>query len=61
MIPAWAFEHGEPAFTPGSDRLDHDDMELGKDMLYEEFGWDKATGMPTQATLDRLGMDDIEI
>lgn len=61
LIPAWAFEHGEPAFTPGSDRLDHDDMELGKDMLYEEFGWDKTTGMPTQATLDRLGMDDIEL
>jgi aldehyde:ferredoxin oxidoreductase len=31
-------------------------MELAKDMFYEELGWDKATGAPTRATLDKLGM-----
>ena len=31
-------------------------MELAKDMLYEEFGWDKTTGMPTRATFERLNM-----
>ena len=36
--------------------LDRDDWELGKDMLYDEFGWDRATGLPTPATYDRLGL-----
>lgn len=31
-------------------------MELAKDMFYKELGWDKATGMPTRATLKRLGL-----
>ena len=31
-------------------------MEIAKDMLYAEFGWDKTTGMPTRATFERLGM-----
>jgi aldehyde:ferredoxin oxidoreductase len=33
------------------------DIELGKDLMYAQFGWDKATGMPTAATLTKLGLD----
>jgi aldehyde:ferredoxin oxidoreductase len=51
IIPEWAFH----AYA-GTSTLDHADMEIAKDMLYEEFGWDKATGMPTRATFERLGM-----
>ena len=40
----------------GKSLLDHAEMEIAKDMLYAEFGWDKATGMPTRATFERLGM-----
>jgi hypothetical protein len=28
-------------------------------MLYAELGWDEATGLPTQATYDRLGLSDV--
>ena len=51
IIPEWAFHPKQ-----GNSLLDHADMELAKDMLYEEFGWDKATGMPTRATFERLNM-----
>jgi hypothetical protein len=29
------------------------------DQWYEELGYDKATGAPTLATYQRLGMDDV--
>ena len=54
LMPEYAFHvHG----TAGT--LDHADWEVAKDMLYDEFGWDRATGMPTQATYDRLGLSDV--
>ena len=31
-------------------------MELARDYLYAQFGWDKTTGMPTAATLTELGL-----
>ncbi len=49
----------KPAFSPGSNRMDRKDIELGKDMLYEELGWDKTTGMPTRATFEKLGLKDV--
>ena len=54
----WVFDypHDKQPFTPGHDRMERKDMELAKDMLYKELGWDKATGMPTRATLERLGL-----
>lgn len=60
LIPDWAFDFpgwadNEP-FTAGHDKMDRDDMELAKDMFYEQLGWDKATGMPTRATLQGLGL-----
>ena len=58
-IPDWVFDYPEDAepFTPGHDKMDRDDMELAKDLFYEELGWDKATGLPTKETLTDLGLD----
>jgi aldehyde:ferredoxin oxidoreductase len=54
----WVYDQpaDKPAFSAGSNRMDRADMELGKDMLYAELGWDKATGMPTKDTLTKLGL-----
>lgn len=54
----WIFDapHDKEPFTPGHDRMDRQDMEFGKDMLYAQLGWDKATGMPTRAILERLNL-----
>ena len=57
--PYWAFEGDDPPFTPGSDRMDPDDMELTKDLFYKEMGWDVKTGVPTRKTLEDLGMKDV--
>ncbi|UCE97814.1 MAG: hypothetical protein JSV74_00305, partial [Dehalococcoidia bacterium] len=43
-------------FTPGRDKMDRADMELAKDMFYEQLGWDKVTGMPKRETLQDLGL-----
>lgn len=61
LIPDWVFDvdPDKKPFTPGTTKLDRADLELGKDMLYEEFGWDKATGSPTRATLHKFGLDDV--
>lgn len=65
-ITKWVFDK-DPDFRPfeqGTDKLDRADMEIAKDMFYEEMGWDKATGIPTRKTLERLGLgymaDDLE-
>jgi len=61
-FPTSAFDHpswkGVPAFTPGSERMDRDDMEKSLDMYYDAMGWDRK-GAPTRATYSRLGMDDV--
>ena len=57
-IPAWIFDK-EPdfkAFEEGTSKLDREDMEVAKDMFYEEMGWDVKTGIPTRATLERLSL-----
>ncbi len=54
LMPEWAFHaHGSYGV------LDPADWEVAKDMLYDEFGWDRTTGMPTQATYDALGLSDV--
>lgn len=60
-MPEWAFERdpGQDPFTPGTNKMDRADMELAKDLFYREFGWDVATGAPTRATLERLGMREV--
>ncbi|MFC1920558.1 aldehyde ferredoxin oxidoreductase N-terminal domain-containing protein [Chloroflexota bacterium] len=56
LIPRWVFDepHDVEPFTKGTDKLDRDDMELAKDIFYEQLGWDKDTGMPTRETLQKL-------
>ena len=59
LWPHWAFEGDDPPFTPGSDRMDPDDIELTKDLIYKELGWDVKTGVPTRATLEEVGLKDV--
>ncbi|MFC1871669.1 aldehyde ferredoxin oxidoreductase [Chloroflexota bacterium] len=58
IMPEWAFEYpgwiNNQPFTKGHDKMDRDDMEKAKDLFYEQLGWDKATGLPTRATLEKL-------
>ncbi len=60
LIPEWAFDYpgwaDKEPFTQGHDKMDRADMELAKDMFYEQLGWDKTTGMPTRSTLEDLGL-----
>ena len=39
--------------------MDRDDMNKAFDMFYAEMGWDVATGIPTRATLEKFGLDDM--
>ena len=55
-IPKWYFADASGKWKSGICQIDPAQMEIAKDMLYAEFGWDKATGMPTRATFERLGM-----
>lgn len=61
-LPAWglAENHGVTAFTPsGSYYITQDDWEKSLDLFYEEWGFDKATGAPTRATLESFGMKSV--
>jgi len=40
--------------------LNHDELETAKDEYYRQAGWDVASGNPTEATLERLGLAWIE-
>lgn len=60
-IPDWIFD-GEAdfeAFEEGATKMDRDDMNLALDMFYEELGWDKETGIPTRATLEKFDLGDL--
>jgi len=63
MVPDWVFDYPDwtdkEPFTPGHDKMDRDDIELAKDMFYEQLGWDKASGAPTRQTLEKMGMQDV--
>ncbi len=39
-------------------KLDREDWEKSLDMWYEAMGWDKETGIPTRATLEKFGLSD---
>lgn len=62
-FPRWSFE--DPAekdikpFTPGTYKMDREDMEKALDMFYKECGWDVKSGMPTKETYERLGMKEV--
>jgi aldehyde:ferredoxin oxidoreductase len=46
-------------FEPGATKLCREDWARAQDMFYERMGWDVATGIPTRATLERLGLEDM--
>ena len=54
----WIFDMDpdKKAFTPGTIKMDRDDMQLALTMFYKEMGWDETTGAPTRATLERLDL-----
>ncbi len=58
IIPEWAFTYPKDAkpFAPGSNILDKADMELAKDLFYDQLGSDRKTGSPTAATLEKLNL-----
>jgi aldehyde:ferredoxin oxidoreductase len=39
--------------------MDRADMEVAKDMFYEQLGWDRKTGAPTRAALEKSGLKDV--
>ena len=46
------------AFEEGTVKLDREDWEKSLDMWYEAMGWDKETGIPTRATLEKFDLGD---
>jgi len=54
--PTWAFDPTNAVSVPFT--LERTDWELGKDMVYDLFGYSKVTGNPTEATLNDLGLGD---
>jgi aldehyde:ferredoxin oxidoreductase len=61
MIPDYVFEspQDKKPFEPGVSSMDRDDIERAKDLFYQALGWDRKTGAPTRATLERLGLKDV--
>jgi hypothetical protein len=51
-----AYPATDVAFTGTTQLMTRADIDLGRDYLYAQFGWDKATGMPTTAKLTELGL-----
>jgi aldehyde:ferredoxin oxidoreductase len=61
VIPDRIFDlpENKQPFTPGTNKMDRQDMETAKDLFYQALGWDRKTGAPTRATLERLGLKDV--
>ena len=59
IIPDWAFSYPKDAvpFKPGSSILERKDMEVAKDLFYDQLGYDRKTGTPTKKTLTSLKLD----
>jgi aldehyde:ferredoxin oxidoreductase len=36
--------------------MDRNDIRLAMNMFYDELGWDRATGAPTEQTYRKLGL-----
>ena len=60
-VSDWVFDRDpdKEAFTEGTTKLDREDWEKALDLYYEEWGWDKATGIPTRATLEKFDLKDL--
>ncbi len=61
LICNWVFDADpdKQPFTPGTIKMEREDMKLAFTMFYKEMGWDENTGAPTRATLERLSMKDV--
>jgi aldehyde:ferredoxin oxidoreductase len=57
-IPDWVFTDptGKACFTPGTNRMDREDIDLAMDLYYKEMGWDNKSGSPTVAAYQKLGL-----
>lgn len=56
----WVFDK-DPDFKPfeeGTVKLDREDYAKALDMWYDAMGWDKETGIPTRATLEKFDLGD---
>jgi len=51
-----AYPKTDVAFTGTTQLMTRADLDLARELLYDQFGWDRATGMPTAATLVKLGL-----
>ncbi|MDD3293460.1 MAG: aldehyde ferredoxin oxidoreductase [Geobacteraceae bacterium] len=60
-IPEWVYKDksGKPPFTKGAVHMDRNDIQVARDMFYEELGWDKAAGAPTRRTYRKFGLGDV--
>ncbi|WP_040212375.1 aldehyde ferredoxin oxidoreductase [Clostridium polynesiense] len=61
LICKWVFDSDpdKQPFTPGTIKMDREDMKKAFTMFYKEMGWDENTGAPTRVTLEKLGMKDV--
>jgi aldehyde:ferredoxin oxidoreductase len=57
-IPDWVFtdKSGKAPFTKGTTHMDRNDINLAMNLFYDELGWDRATGAPTEQTYRKLGL-----
>lgn len=57
----WIFDMDpdKEVFTPGTIKMDREDMKKALSLFYKEMGWDEKTGAPTRATLENLGLKDV--
>jgi len=62
QLPHWALVESHPGKKPfdGTNYYTTpEDWNTALDLYYEVLGYDKATGAPTRATLERLGLKDV--
>ncbi|RPJ81926.1 MAG: aldehyde ferredoxin oxidoreductase, partial [Acidobacteria bacterium] len=59
--PDWVYDDppDRAPFTPGHSRMERADIETAKDLFYGLLAWDRRTGAPTRASLERLGLKDV--
>ena len=55
----YAYDWMYKPIATGASALDRADIELGKDLLYDQFGWERVSGLPTQATYTSLGLGSV--
>ena len=59
--PDWVFDYppDKKPFTPGHYKMEREDIERAKDLFYQVLGWDRKTGAPARASLEKLGLKDV--